>query len=475
MNLWDRRIKLALVPALFIFFCGCEDPLSTLGFKNPNKKFDVRYTEIEIPTSVLLVDSVPTYHNYSQLVDDIFRLLVGRIDNNTFGRTEARAFTQYRPAEISRQIAENAIFDSLVIKLRLDYYTAGRQGNAPIRINVHELNDPLDPANLFYGTTSINFNPTPLGQIDFNVEPDVYRAFLEAQKDTVIQLKGKLSSELGSRLLEAAKVRDSTFTQYQYFRTKFNGLVLVPVEAEHVIGLSIASANSKLEMHYHSETDTSRLDFQFDSVIGFTNYISDKGSSPLSGIQIGQDFFPSDNRMYVQGGTGIVTKIDFSKFLSYIDTIPEIVLNSAELVIDDVQRVEGVRVPNKLSIKLINEKNHYRSAKNKRDSLNLLLYRLAHRTSSQYDRVWYDNWDNSYLLGGDDFRGAATLTITGNTYKTFITLFLQRLAEIKDPEKQFKTAIIYATDPVLGKSLNGFTFDRSNIKLRIYYTRPNNL
>jgi hypothetical protein len=475
MNLWARRSALTFMLALLLIFIGCEDPLSNLGFRNPNQKFVVRFVEIDVPSSVLLMDSVPTLHNLANPGDDIYRLMVGAYSNPVFGNTTASTITQFRPSQVGSTISEAAILDSLVLKMRLDFYTTGSLSRGPIKINVFEVDEEIIPSNIFFNNTEIAISNTPIGQIDFFVQPDIYEAFLEAGRDTTIHLKAHLSNDLGARLFAAAKAADSTFNQYQYFRKRFKGLALVPEQAEHVVGLRINNPDSRIEMHYHDEADTSKIDFYFDSLIGYTKLNSDRGGTALSGVNnFYTEYMPADGRLYVQGGTGLVTKIDFNKFLEFTDTIPDIVLNSAELVILNAEAPQGIRFPQELKIKALRNTNRFRSIINKQDSIALSAYRLTYGAPNQYDRVWYD-LDFSFLIGGDTFSGAVMSLKSNNSYQTFITLFLQRLLEVKNPDKLFNTAAIYVSKPVFGKSLDGFTFDKGDIKLRIYYTKATNL
>ncbi len=478
MNLWARRIGLTVLSALLLFFLGCEDPLSNLGFRNPNQKFLVKFVEIDVPASVLMVDSVPTMHDFSQQggPQDIYRLMVGAFNSPTFGNTVSTGYTQYRPGQTGITFDESAVFDSLILKMRLDFYTTGSTNDGPLRINIYEITEEIQPNQRYFNNSQPSIGVELLGQVDFIVEPDIYNAFVEAQKDTVIQIKAALSQNLGMRLFEAAKVGDSIFNQYQYFRKEFKGIALVPEQAEHVVGLSIANPNSVIEMHYHDVADTLKLDFYFDAVVGFSNHSVDRGATALSGLNnFFTEFTPSDNRLYVQGGTGLVTKLDFSKFLEFADTVPDIVLNSAELVFENIEKAANVSLPRELKLKVLRPNNRFRGLENKQDSTVLPLYRLGLGAPNNTDRVWYD-LDLSFLIGGDNLSGAAIMSPkSNNSYQTFITLFLQRLMEIKEPENQFTNAAVYVSRPVFGKSLDGFSFPKENLKLRIYYTKPVNL
>ena len=57
-------------------------------------------------------------------------------------------------------------------------------------------------------------------------------------------------------------------------------------------------------------------------------------------------------------------------------------------------------------------------------------------------------------------------------YNGYLTRFAQQLFK-KDVNKQrFRYFALYPESPVLGRSVNRLVFDAENIKLRVYYTRP---
>src|SRR5690349_3936895 len=59
MNLLDKSLGQLALLAVALFFFSCEDPTS-IGFPNPNDKFDIHTIEIPLETSTILVDSVIT-------------------------------------------------------------------------------------------------------------------------------------------------------------------------------------------------------------------------------------------------------------------------------------------------------------------------------------------------------------------------------------------------------------------------------
>src|SRR5688572_25445292 len=122
MNLWAKRIgQLAILP-IALFFFACEDEASLLGYKNPNTKFEVKYIEIPLESSVLLLDSQRT-SNYL-FNNETNRLLVGQYVDQQFGSITSTAFTQYFTTT-GAKLAAGAVFDSVSIQLAFDLYNYG--------------------------------------------------------------------------------------------------------------------------------------------------------------------------------------------------------------------------------------------------------------------------------------------------------------------------------------------------------------
>src|SRR5690349_8861337 len=109
MNLWVKSLKQLAVLAVASFFFSCEDETSLIGFKDPKPKFNVRYIEIPISSSVMLIDSLITDNkpvferiNGQPTKSGIFplnntNLLIGEYNDPTLGTVRAEPFVQLIP------------------------------------------------------------------------------------------------------------------------------------------------------------------------------------------------------------------------------------------------------------------------------------------------------------------------------------------------------------------------------------------
>ena len=77
----------------------------------------------------------------------------------------------------------------------------------------------------------------------------------------------------------------------------------------------------------------------FSGVIGFNQIKSDRTGTELEPVkEYFTDALQESDKRYIQSGVGILTKLDFSKFYEFTDTVPYSLINSAELV----NRVRGI-------------------------------------------------------------------------------------------------------------------------------------
>ncbi|HET7179079.1 MAG TPA: hypothetical protein VFI14_05110, partial [Chryseosolibacter sp.] len=128
MNLWVRTLGQLALLTVALFFFSCEDESSILGFKNPNKKFKVNYVDIPLPSDVFLLDSLRTsnYYDVNRYPNELLRMLVGQYADDQLGDVRAAAFTQFFTSSPSK-LTSTAVFDSVTLQLRFDFYTYGNQ------------------------------------------------------------------------------------------------------------------------------------------------------------------------------------------------------------------------------------------------------------------------------------------------------------------------------------------------------------
>lgn len=533
MNLWAKRAGLLFSAAVLIFLISCEDDSYLLGFKGKTK-FKGRYQELVFDgekSSVFLIDSVFTdqFTISSSPEPASYRFLVGNYFDPDFGNVSAHFYLQYLPNDApnnpsyfnrDKENIGSIVLDSTTVQLMLDYYAYGPEVTIDEVVNVYSLikgsRDSLNFYDRYINSSELNYDPILIGQlgvkkfsraysgsskfrpidltpIKFELQTDLG----EGSRDTIM-LQGKLDEEFAFRIFnwiatkgDSALVYDSLIN---VFRKEFPGFAFFPTKNSRIIGVNPLNGFSRFTFHYHTPSKDSVTTslyftpFPYVSSNGFTN-ITTTRSGDLSGISVPQErFFPSSGQRYIQDGSGVVTELDMSEFYSFIDTLEDIVINSAEISMDVKAFPSGMSpVSSLFGIIMKNEGGK--------------LVALDSTVEEDFDKMTefvgnvYTDLSNfgmaTELSAASPFR--LTYDNSSMQYRGFATLFFQRMFDNKDkPELNIEHIAFYpATAPILkilyennntsypllksgiGNSVNRAVIKPGGIKLKLYYTVPN--
>jgi hypothetical protein len=487
MSLWVKRTGQLLVAALFLM--ACEDENSLLGFRNPISKFDVKFIEIPLESSVYQIDSVRT----SNFTGETNRLFIGEHTDPRFGNTMTTGFTQVFPRSTAT-LDVSAQVDSVVLYLRLDYYAYGDGGTSSQSFQIHELTEQLyvDSIDHYYSNRAIGYDPTPIGSADILVDQSYFKTQFEksnSEKDTTL-LRFVLDNAYGNQLLARAKSGDSTYTRFSEFSKYIKGLAVVPVTNDKVIGFDInnnldaGSSFSKLVVHYHTvEKDSLELNFGFGGA-QFTKIEADRSGSDINQLtNFYEELQPANNLRYSQIGTGIVTKVDLSNFIDFSNDFPNFIINSAELVIADLESVDSYAPINSFTLQVIDNGNRLRKTKLdkvpvKNSSGDTIGYNYP-ITKADQDIIsrylgFVNNVSGLFTVISDINTVFSLNKASGtNSYGGNLTRFAQQLYLVdKNNKEPFRYFALYPNSPQMGKGLNRIIFNKDNLKLRVYYTVP---
>lgn len=483
MNLWVKRVALGLTAASALFLFACLDEENILGFKNQNQKFNVSFKEFEIPSTLILFDSVRT-SNYT--TDGNRRLLVGKYSDPVMGEVEAMAYTQIVPGNVAKVKEAGAIFDSVTLHLHLDLYQYGTNVVSTERFAIHELAEDLTFARGkdYYTNTVVAYNPVPMGTGDQVINPTLFKAELNAtDADTIIRVDVTLDFAYGQRLFDNWSNTSKDYTDFELFSNAFKGLAIKGIDNQKIVGFSVGN-QSNLVLHYHTASVDSLKQSYFISNLAAGSTISiDRSSSALAGLtQPYQEFIPAQaEQRYIQSGSVVGTKLDFSEVVQFMQPIENCVINSAELLISGIDEPTHFDPPGNLFLQVLNNNNRLR-----------IHAGSSNVTAQKMDSTILNRYNNSaFTLISDN--SASTINKAGaftvmneaqsdflripylkdsKKYSGFISLFLQELITEEADKVVFSKFILYPGSPNGGKGVNRVGFNKSNIKLKIYYTTP---
>lgn len=483
MNLWVKRIALGLSAAVALFLFACLDEDNILGFPNQNQKFKLTYVEIPLESSVLLFDSLRTSNHAS---DQTKRLLVGGYSDPVFGTAVAEAYTQIKPGNASLAKPTTAVFDSVSLVLQFDLYHYGAKAGTLENYSIHELTEKLTHrgGKDYYTNTSVAYEAAKLGEKSIQLSAQRLDS-MATKTDTTATITIPLSSSYGERLFAAWNSSDGAFTDFQQFSNTFKGLAITGEGNQKIVGFSVG-VNSKLVLHYHTDKDTTTYNFILSNIVSSSKILIDRASSDLSGLTTPyEEYIPSDaNRRYLQSGVPIATKLNLSAFTEYFANFDKVLINSAELSISAIDGPGDFSPPNSLFIQMLDSRNRLKKFKlTDQDTTDMRLYSntsFAITNGLQGLVTSLINKDSIYTVMGDSQQefGALKYNSDDKTYKAFITLFAQELAQNEvDTESgliktKFTDLVLYPGNPHGSKSVNRVSFDKSNMKLKIYYSTP---
>jgi hypothetical protein len=501
MNWWVKRTGQLFLAALFLM--SCNDDSLLLGFRNPNEKFQVRYVELPVESSVVLLDSVNTMNFFREGPN---RLLVGKYSDAEFGEISSEAYTQYFYDGPDRQISSEAELMSCTIHLRYDFYTYGSPSNSPIEFQIYELDEELDNDSVLYFADNPISYSNLIAEASTQYSPAAFEKIIDDGKtDSVLMLDIPLPfnepTMFASRLFTSARnsigTADTTVTNFETFKKIYKGLAIVPVVADKVFGINpnkiydtqarlVDTASSRINFRYKTPTDTFSINFYFGSITSFSHVTSDRSITPLSGLTTKYtEYEPVNDNRHVQPINGIVTKVNIDALDAFIDTIPAIVFNSAEFVVSSINDAGNATPPNSLTLKPISKasSNRFLIESRLEDSVlvsNYKIFTTVNRTGADFLNITNDG---SYFVVDDIFQDAQ-LRLQNNSYSGFITNYVNKYYEeyweykkSTDPEKKdiiLREFYLYNYSPSHRKSLERAVFHKDNLKLRIYYSVPVN-
>ena len=159
--------------------------------------------------------------------------------------------------------------------------------------------------------------------------------------------------------------------------------------------------------------------------------------------------------------------MDLTKVREYFDTIPQLGINSAELVVtlDPIATRPHINEPTSLFIRMMDQNNRY---------LRPTPSTFPTFQADYYCQYNFVNYFDYYL---DAVNDAGTVGMryrtdaNGRYYKGSLSDFMQRnLTQPKSVPRITAWGLVPADTP-LGKSLQGVSFKKDKVKLKVYYTR----
>ncbi|PWT74841.1 MAG: hypothetical protein C5B59_10360 [Bacteroidetes bacterium] len=299
---------------VIIIVTGCQKPSINFGttFSNNNPTNVVAVDTFRVDMSTVQVDSFPTAGTGS--------ILLGRYKDPFFGTVSSRTILEVAPPINLPTISNLAIYDSLSLILRMNKSFYGDTTQVQ-RYVVSQLTQRIQLPGVqttWYNNSVTPFDPNPLGYSDVQIHP---RSFYTSQKlnDT---LKIKLPDNMGKELFTLLFNQSDTVKTANTFLGYFKGFSIYP--DNNTMGAIYGFRDTVImRLYYHQPGlvyTTQFIDFKLNNRANQFNQITyDRTGTPTapltpsgpSGVPTEVSSTLTGNATYVQGNTGLMTKIKF--------------------------------------------------------------------------------------------------------------------------------------------------------------------
>lgn len=290
------------ISLVFLLLCSsCKDETSTLG--DNWLESDLKNVQVDTCTvkmSTVLLDSINTSNK------DIAQ--IGYYEDSMWGKISSSSYIEYSPATISRNENNTYSFDSLTISLKCNGEYVG-DTLAPLKIQLHELTDniTLNQSGYLFNNSNVGYNPVPFSTITVRPKPK-WKNLLEY----------RISDDLGKKWFNKMLEGSTDFSIADNFRNYFKGIAFIPDESSNksIIGFGVSDSSMCITLYYHEigESLTSSTVKITPTTPQFNKVKHNRENTPLQLFDKQTTLLESEktnNISFVQGLTGIYTKLEF--------------------------------------------------------------------------------------------------------------------------------------------------------------------
>jgi hypothetical protein len=366
--------------------------------------------------------------------------------------------------------------------------------SSDLQLSVHELMEPLNSNNVYDSRTPVPYQPTAVGDTVINPGPTQLEGGWKIASDNDLtndihfSHSITLSPSIGQSLLDDLRNLDSqgTINDFAAFSSKYPGFAVAMPSGNKILGFTPVyqqpepdQSDSRLVLTYVDNSVAYTVDFPIyfavvngvlNQVTSFSYLNTNRTGTALEGILPFQDFSPTDGNLYTQSGMGIMPKFSLSKVYDYFDTIPYVVINSAEL---EIENTYTGRTPQRFELLVLNQLNGFRS---------LSIDTLINGTLKSFeDPYLFKIRDGLVGLGTEPETRAAVLNqltgasasidqTTGKVGSTILTEFFYQIVTYKDEPNRALGFALHPADNEFNKTVSKLKLSPSSATLKVYYS-----
>ncbi len=298
------------VSIVMITSCSKDADYFTIGSDFLESRTDIIMIDtFSVDLSTVLIDSLP--------ISSVDTLLIGNCNDDIFGRISCNSFFEFGLAPAT-DILDGDIYDSVILSMQYTGYSYGDTLQL-MPVSVHLLSEKiiLGESGYLYNTSEFAYQETALAQSFLKTRP--------SGPDSSIGIS--LSDAFGQELFDRMHNNDDLMESESEFITHYKGLAIV---SDTTVSSSIVSFKSS-DGDISIKVYTHRIGEQLEQVVyefplvnsqkQFTSIKHDYANTPLESVSSQQQAIPSfriENRAYVQGGVGLMAKLQFPSMNEFL-------------------------------------------------------------------------------------------------------------------------------------------------------------
>lgn len=322
---WQVKPAIFLGPVILLalIFQSCEEPIEVTGDLVPGgNNTDLRFVEFDLDVTHSAFDSVIVSSN--NIAGSAGRVYVGHYSDPQIGEVDA---TGYFGVAFDGSVAERNNIEAISQLVRARFYMnfnyfSGDEFTSPQTFVLRQLSDTIEAKNYTVNDEIPVMDGIVSGDTSFVVRPtDTLTNYLP------------ISASLGNQMFDAIKNDELSNAQVSELLKGFR------LEAEgdlnNLMGLNIESGESYFELVFTDEDTVSSVTFNLTGA-SFTHIDYQPGSLIPSDYSGNKSFdLTNPEKIYFNNFLGIFPRFDFQQYLNFIDTVDFMLINRAELVIQD--------------------------------------------------------------------------------------------------------------------------------------------
>lgn len=327
-----------------VFFVSCINDQFSVG----NNLVTVNGRNVLIEDCTIELE---TQLGDSSVTSGLSRILTGRYNSPDFGTITAHSYFDFNPpvystTEFGANASASVRFDSISLILKYDTYIFGDTSKVQ-SIDIYKLQEiiELDDKNRLYTTSSFLTEADPWVSYRFERPKERW------VNDTTLELR--LPDAFGLELIDLMKSKSDSLDSYKDFLNYFKGIKISPVHNEDAaVNSFVLNSNfPAIRLYYTTfgvfDKEENTIDMTVNTGTAFSQIEADRSNTILQPLRYNNPLpsLQTGNKVYLQGLTGLYTKMSFPDLNEILKMGKNVIISSAILYVYPVSETYGDFTP----------------------------------------------------------------------------------------------------------------------------------